>query len=71
MEEKKSTYRGYTQSQNKATQKYMRDNVDRLFIIVKKGEKDYYKSKASSAGMSLNEFVRVAMDEKIERDGLQ
>lgn len=70
MEEKKSTYRGYTQAQNEATQKYQKENIERLYISVRKGEKDYYKNKAAACGMSLNEFVRLAMDEKIARDNL-
>lgn len=54
-------YKGYTQQQNKATQKYKSTNYDRLTIWVKKGEKDKYKELAKSKGYSLNEYIKVLL----------
>lgn len=68
MEEKKSTYRGYTQAQNKASQKYVKTHLDEIKVRIPKGRKEYYQSAASAAGLSLNQFVIAAMDEKIERE---
>jgi len=65
-----SDYRGYTQAQNKATQRYQKEKLAQLGVRVKKGEKEKYARCAARAGMSLARFVVVAMDEKIERDGL-
>ena len=51
----------YTQAQNKATQKYIKNNYDRLYITVPKG----LKEKLKSAGIdSINRYV----NELIEKD---
>ena len=68
MDEKKSSYRGYTQVQNKATQKYIKQHLENIQLRVPKGRKDYYKDAAAAAGLSLNQFAVSAMDEKIARD---
>ncbi len=44
----------YTEAQNKATQKYIKNNYDRIMITVPKGERDKYKAYAKSKGISLN-----------------
>ena len=59
------SYRGYTQSQNRATQKYVREKYDRLYITVKKGIKDEIREVAG--GTSINDFVNQAISEKIAR----
>lgn len=64
-EEKKSTY---TEARKRAIAKYHAEKVEDIKIRVPKGQKDYYKSAATAAGMSLNEFAIAAMDEKINRD---
>lgn len=66
-EDKKSRY---SQSQNKATQKYIKNHLDNIMIRVPKGKRDFYKSLAAQAGLSLNQFIVDAMNEKAERDGL-
>lgn len=70
MDEKKNTYRGYTQAQNKASQKYVKTHLDEFKIRVPKGKKEYYQDAAAAAGLSLNAFAIAAMDEKIDRDSL-
>lgn len=67
MEEKKSRY---TPAQNKATQKYIKEHLDDIRFRVPKGRKEYYKEAANKGGQSLNQFIISAMDEKIDRDGL-
>ena len=66
-EEKKSRY---TEAQNRATQKYIRENLEEIKFRVKKGDKDKYKSAAENAGLSMAKFFLSAADEKIERDSL-
>lgn len=65
-EEKKSRY---TQAQNLATQKYIRENLEEIKFRVKKGEKDKYKEAAEKAGLSMAKFFITAANEKMERDG--
>jgi uncharacterized protein (DUF1778 family) len=53
-------------SSTKAKNKYNKENYDRLYISVKKGEKDIYTDIAKIAGYhSLNEFVISAIQDKI------
>lgn len=52
-----SEYKGYTEKQGKATQKYLAENMERLQVWVKKGKKDEYKAKAESKGMSLAAYI--------------
>ena len=59
-EEKKSRY---TEAQNRATQKYIRENLEEIKFRVKKGDKDKYKSAAENAGLSMAKFFLSAADE--------
>ena len=67
MDEKKKYY---TQAQNKATQKYIKNNLEDIRIRVPKGHKEKYKIAAKAAGLSVNKFFVTAANEKIEREGL-
>lgn len=70
MEEKKSTYKGNTDAHRKGNAKYLSERVEDIKVRVPKGKKDYYKREADILGLSLNQFIINAMDEKIQRDGL-
>ncbi len=65
MENKK---REYTQAQNKATQKYIKNNYDSVMLRMPKGKKEQIKAHAESQGESLNGFVNRAIDETIDRE---
>lgn len=58
----------YTEAQNKATQKYIRENLEEIRFRVRKGEKDKYVVAAEKAGLSMAKYFLAAADEKIERD---
>lgn len=55
----------YSESQKNATRKYNEKSYDRLYPFVKKGKKEIYVNAAHDLGISLNEFVEMALDEKI------
>lgn len=55
-------------SATRAKNKYNAANYDRLYPVVPKGRKAVYEEAAKAAGMSLNEFVVEALEEKVERD---
>lgn len=67
MEEKKGYY---SQAQNKATQKYIKENLEEVKFRVKKGEKQRYKDAAASAGVSMAQFFIDAAEDKIQRENL-
>ena len=54
-------------AQQRAVNKYLKNNLDDIKIRVKKGRKDELKAIAEEQGQSLNAFVLAAIDEKIER----
>ena len=58
MEDKKGT------SATRAKNKYNAQNYDRLYPYVKKGRKAVYEAAAKRAGITLNEFITMALDEK-------
>ncbi len=64
-EEKKSRY---TEAQNRATQKYIRENLEEIKFRVRKGEKDRYKAAAEKTEMSMAKFFLTAADEKMSRE---
>lgn len=49
--------RRYTEAQNKATQKYIRNAYDQISVRVPKGKRDEYSAKAQAHGKSLNQFI--------------
>ena len=60
----------YTEAQKRATQKYMKENLEDIKFRVKIGEKAKYKTAAENAGLSMAQFFITAADEKIQRDDL-
>lgn len=66
-EEKKSTYRGFTQAQARAHKKYIANFVE-VKVRMPADRRDTIKAHADSKGESVNAFINRAIDEAIERD---
>ena len=49
----------------RAKNKYNGANYDRIALSVPKGDKERYKAAAEARGMSLNQFIVAAIEEKI------
>ncbi|MCI9642263.1 MAG: hypothetical protein HFJ98_05670 [Eubacterium sp.] len=63
------TKKGYTQAQNKATQKYIKNNYDDLRIRIRKDDeinKAVITDNANKANESVNEYVVKAVKQRIE-----
>ena len=58
----------YSQAQNRATQKYVKDNYERLYITVKKGQKDTIKTAAEMQGESMNQYIKTAIEMRVKQD---
>jgi len=58
---------GYTQAQNRATQRYKEKAYDRLAISIKKGKRDEWKAAAADLDMSLAGLVVAGVEEYIDR----
>lgn len=47
----------YSEAQNRATQKYIKNNYDQIVIRIPKGKREIYKAHADSKGKSLNQLI--------------
>lgn len=63
--------RKYSQAQNKATQKYIKNAYDEVKLRLPKGEKDKIKAHAESRFESVNAFINRAITETMTRDKIE
>lgn len=57
-----------SKAQQKAVQKYVKNNYDRVVLTMPKGKKEDIQDYALAVGMSMNAYINEAIDEKIERE---
>lgn len=57
-----------SESQRKASRKWNDNNLERLYVTVKKGQKDIIKQVAESKGESLNGYIVKAIQKRIDED---
>ena len=57
-----------SKAQQKAVNKYMAANYDRINLTVPKGKKDILQEHAQSMGESVNGFINRAIDNQISQD---
>ena len=57
-----------SKAQQKAVNKYLQENYDRVSLMMPKGRKDMVKAQAAKNGESLNGYINRAIDEAMERD---
>ena len=57
-----------SKAQQKAVNKYMKENYDRFSLTMVKGRKDEIKVHAEMLGESVNGFINRAIDETMTRD---
>lgn len=58
----------YTESQKKASLKYAREKLKRVPLDLKKDEYDRLSEAAKAVDMSINGFIKSAINEKISHD---
>lgn len=57
-----------SKAQQKAVNKYMKSNYDRVNLIMPKGKKDVIQVHAAQQGESVNAYINRAIDEAMQRD---
>ena len=67
-EEKKNTYKGYTEARGKASIAYAKKSLKRIPLDVQKEKYDQIKVSADTAGETVNGYIKRAIDERMERD---
>ena len=60
-----------TKAGQRAVNKYMKENYDRVNLTMPKGEKDAVKAHAEARGESVNSFINRAIKEAMDRDNSQ
>ena len=60
-----------SKAQQKAVNKYVRENYDRINVNMPKGKKEEIQAHATKLGMSVNAYINAAIDEKMERERLE
>ena len=60
-----------SEAQYKATRKYDAKNYDHIGIKVKKGGKDKLKEAANTCGVSVGEYIRQAINARLEKEGYE
>ena len=58
-----------SKAQQKAVNKYMAANYDRINLTVPKGKKELIGEAARKAGQSVNAYINAAIDERMKKDG--
>lgn len=57
-----------SKANQRAVNKYKKNNYDRIEITVPKGQRDVFQAHAAARGQSVNGFIVSAIDEKMQRD---
>lgn len=57
-----------SKAQQKAVNKYMAENYDRINLTVPKGKKEKIKEYAEARGESVNGFINRAIDEAMDEE---
>ena len=57
-----------SKAQQKAVQKYVKKNYDRIELTVPKGQNDFISQLATAAGESVNGYIKKAVEERIQRE---
>ena len=58
-----------SKAQQKAVNKYMKENYDRINLTVPKGKKEIVSTHAQARSESVNGFINRAIEETMQRDG--
>lgn len=57
-----------SKAQQKAVNKYMKSNYDRVNLVMPKGKKNIIQAHAAQQGESVNAYINRAIDEAMQRD---
>lgn len=65
---KPGAYSGYTEARKAANARYEAETVERISLVLQKGEKAIIKAHATTHSESVNGFIKRAIAETIEHD---
>ena len=59
-----------SKAQQKAVNKYIQNNYDRINLTVPKGQKAIIQEAAEAAGETVNGYIKKAIDMRMEAEGI-
>lgn len=57
-----------SKAKQKANRKWNENNLERIYVTVKKGQKSIIENAAKQNNQSVNAYINQAINEKMERD---
>lgn len=57
-----------SKAQQKAVNKYVKNNYDRINVTFPKGQKEVITAAAEAAGESVNGYIKKAVERRMQRD---
>lgn len=60
-----------SKANQRAVNKYVKNNYDRINVTMPKGKKDEIQSRAEAWGQSVNAYINTAIDEKMSREDVE
>ena len=57
-----------SKAQQKAVNKYVKNNYDRINVTFIKGQKELIQAAATAAGETVNGYIKKAVEQRMERD---
>lgn len=58
----------YTEARKQGNQRWDAENLDRVSVALAKGKKDEIKAAAATHGETMNQYIKTAIDQRLERD---
>lgn len=59
-----------SKAQQKAVNKYVKNNYDRINVTFPKGQKDVIQNAAGTAGETVNGYIKKAVELRLESDNM-
>lgn len=58
----------YTEARKQGNQKWDAANLDRISVALEKGKKDTIKSAAARHGETMNQYIKIAIDNRLAQE---
>ena len=60
----------YTEAKKEGNKRWDEKNLDRISVALPKGKKDEIKNAAVACGETMNQYIKTAIDQRLEHDAV-
>ena len=60
--------RAYNEARKNANQKWDKEHIERVSVAIDTGDKEKVKAAAAAAGESVNQYIKTAIFQRMERE---